>query len=85
MDGFSIHLPIVGRYRSLGVATPTKLFAVGDQKDKLTNNVRFLSEVPQRTVFEQAREFGAGALSIRALAVSRWRLRRTRPPMGFQL
>ena len=38
MDGFSIHLPIVGRYRSLGVATPTKLFAVGDQKDKLTNN-----------------------------------------------
>jgi len=44
----------------------------------LTGNVRFLSEVPRRKAFEQAREIGAGALSIRALAVSRWRLLRTR-------
>jgi len=53
--------------------------------DMLTENVRFLSEVSLRTAFERVREVWAGALSIRAaLAVSRWRLQRTRQPMGFQ-
>jgi hypothetical protein len=39
----------------------------------LTSNARFLSEVSRTTVLTESRQGEAGALSIRALEVSRWR------------